>query len=157
MERTLLNRLSHHLQLCKDHLRDPAIRFGSPETVKSVKAIAKFADCPSLNHDVVSPACVPCGLLQMGNKWLNFTYSSHVVRMFVQLLLSVAESEIVGLAKMGILWRKGGTWIMLAHVGAALLMGKWTEINIVFYLINHIHLGCPPHAITSERLKHFFF
>lgn len=39
----------------------------------------------------------------MGNKRLNSTYFSHVVRMFVQLLLSVAESKMVGLAKMGIL------------------------------------------------------
>lgn len=68
MERTFLNRLSHHLQLCKDNFRDPAAHVNSPETVKSVKAIPKFADGPSLSHDMVSPTPVACGLLPMGDK-----------------------------------------------------------------------------------------
>lgn len=48
-ERTFLNKLAHHLQLYKDHFRDLAVRFDSPEAVKSVKAIAKVADGPSLS------------------------------------------------------------------------------------------------------------
>ena len=68
MERAFLNRLSRRLQLCKDHFRDPAVRFDSPESVKSVKAIPKFAGGPSLSHDMVSPACVACGLLPTGDK-----------------------------------------------------------------------------------------
>lgn len=45
MERTFLNRLPHHLQLYKDHFRDPAVHFDSPEAVKSVKV----ADGPNLS------------------------------------------------------------------------------------------------------------
>lgn len=68
MERTFLNRLAYYLQLYKDHFRDPATCFDSPETLKSVKAIPKFADGPSLSHNMVSPACVACGLLPMRDK-----------------------------------------------------------------------------------------
>lgn len=35
IERTFLNRLAHHLQLHKDHFRDTAVHFNSPETMKS--------------------------------------------------------------------------------------------------------------------------
>lgn len=70
--------------------------------MKSVKAIPKFADGPSLSHEMVSPGCIAFGLLPMGDKRLNVTNSSHVVTGFVQLLLSVAQSERVGPAKMRI-------------------------------------------------------
>lgn len=67
MERIFLNRLSHHLQLCKDHFRDLK-KINFPGTMDGLKATPKLADGLSLNHDIVPPAFAACRLLPVGDR-----------------------------------------------------------------------------------------
>lgn len=89
MEKTSLNRLAHHLQLYKDHFRDSAVHFEECQSCRWPQSVMIWY------HQHM--------LLGNFHQWeTRDTYSSHVVRQFVQLLLRVTQSEMAGLSKMRI-------------------------------------------------------
>lgn len=123
IERAFLNRLAHHLELHKDHFRDPAVHFNSPETVES-KGCCPVCRWPQYEtwQNMTSMCCL--WVFTSGRRvsifHLFFSCSQRVGA--ASLKCSSQWNSWAGKSENP--WWKGGTWIMLTRVGAASLAGE---------------------------------